>query len=108
MATDFPTEGDDLKISLRNSQYPQFDRGFAENIKEFNREVWALGGNVRGNEAFALWERARDGDEAGSVLDWIKEREAWAARHFEDGAQFGDGDLEPNRSNVGGIVAQMK
>lgn len=108
MATNFPTEGDDLKISLRNSQYPQFDRGFAENIQEFNREVWALGGNVRGNEAFALWERARDGDEAGSVLDWIKEREAWAARHFDDGGQFADGDLEPNRGNVGGIVAQMK
>ena len=108
MATNFPKEGDDLKISLRNSEYPQFDRGFAENIQEFNREVWALGGNVRGNEAFALWERARDGDEAGSVLDWIKEREAWAARHFEDGGQFADGDLEPNRSNVGGIVAQMK
>jgi len=108
MATNFPKEGDDLKISLRNSEYPQFDRGFAENIQEFNREVWALGGNVRGNEAFALWERARDGDEAGSVLDWIKEREAWAARHFEDGGQFADGDLEPNRGNVGGIIAQMK
>ena len=108
MATDFPTEGDDLKISLRNSSYPQFDRGFAENIQEFNREVWALGGNVRGNDAFKLWDRARDGDESGAVLDWIKEREAWAARHFEDGDQFSGGDLEPNRGNVGGIVAQMK
>ena len=41
-------------------------------------------------------------------MDWIKEREAWAARHFEDGAQFKDGDLEPNKSNIGGVVAQMK
>ena len=108
MTTNFPSEGDDLKISLRNSEYPQFDREFAENIKEFNSEIWRLGGNVRGNDAFRLWGRARDGDEANAVLNWIKEREAWAARHFEDGGQFSDGDLEPNRSNVAGIVAQMK
>ncbi len=106
MATDFPKKGDDLKISLRNSEYPQFDREFAENIKEFNSEVWALGGNVRGNDAFRLWGRARDGDEADSVLDWIKEREAWAARHFEDGAHLSSD--EPNKSNVAGVVAQMK
>lgn len=107
MATNFPTEGDDLKISLRNSQYPQFDRDFAEQLSE-NRDIWSLGGNIRGNEAFDLWGRAREGDEAGAVLDWIKEREAWAARHFGDGEQFAGGDLEPNRSNVGGIVAQIK
>ncbi len=108
MATNFPKEGDDLKISLRNSEYPQFDREFAENIKEFNGNIWRLGGNVRGNDAFRLWGRARDGDDANAVLNWIKEREAWAARHFEDGGQFSGGDLEPNRSNVAGIVAQMK
>ena len=106
MATDFPKKGDDQKISLRNSDYPQFDREFAENIKEFNSEVWALGGNIRGNDAFRLWGRARDGDEADSVLDWIKEREAWAARHFEDGAHLSS--EEPNKSNVAGVVAQMK
>ena len=108
MATDFPKKGDDLKISLRNSEYPQFDRGFAENIKEFNPEVWDAGGNVRGNDAFVLWGRARDGSETEGVLDWIKEREAWAARHFGDGEQFAGGDLEPNLSNVGGVIAQIK
>lgn len=108
MATDFPKKGDDLKISLRNSEYPQFDRDFAENIKEFNPEVWDAGGNVRGNDAFVLWGRARDGSETEGVLDWIKEREAWAARHFGDGEQFAGGDLEPNLSNVGGVVAQIK
>jgi HK97 family phage major capsid protein/HK97 family phage prohead protease len=39
MATDFPGKGDDQKITLRNSEYPQFDREFAENIAEFNSEV---------------------------------------------------------------------
>ena len=108
MATDFPKKGDDLKISLRNSEYPQFDRDFAENIKEFSPEVWDAGGNVRGNDAFVLWGRARDGSETEGVLDWIKEREAWAARHFGDGEQFAGGDLEPNLSNVGGVIAQIK
>ena len=108
MATDFPKKGDDLKISLRNSEYPQFDRDFAENIKEFNPDVWDAGGNIRGNDAFTLWGRARDGSETEGVLDWIKEREAWAARHFGDGEQFAGGDLEPNLSNVGGVIAQIK
>lgn len=108
MASDFPKKGDDLKISLRNSEYPQFDRGFAENIKEFNPDVWEAGGNIRGNDAFVLWGRAREGSETEGVLDWIKEREAWAARHFGDGEQFASGDLEPNLSNVGGVIAQIK
>ena len=108
MATDFPKKGDDLKISLRNSEYPQFDRDFAENIKEFNPDVWQAGGNIRGNDAFVLWGRAREGSETEGVLDWIKEREAWAARHFGDGEQFAGGDLEPNLSNVGGVIAQIK
>jgi len=108
MATDFPSQGDDFKITLRNSEYPQFDRDFAENIEEFNPEIWSAGGNIRGNEAYVLWGQARDGSEDPEVLDWIKEREAWAARHFDNGSQFQSGDLEPNMSNVGGVVSQMK
>ena len=105
--TDFPTKGEDKKISLRNSNHPQFDFDFASSVKEQTPEIWKAGGNIRGNEAFELWERARGGDESPSVLEWIKEREAWIARHFEDGKQF-EGDTEPNLSNIGGVVAQMK
>ena len=105
--TDFPTKGEDKKISLRNSNHPQFDFDFASNIKEQTPDIWKAGGNIRGNEAFKLWERARGGDDSPSVLEWIKEREAWVARHFEDGKQF-EGDTEPNLSNIGGVVAQMK
>lgn len=108
MATDFPTKGDDKKISLRNSNYPQFDYDFASGVKENNNEVWRTGGNIRGNEAYEFWTKARDGEETEGTLDWIKEREAWAARHFGDGEQFKDGDLEPNKSNIAGVVAQMK
>lgn len=105
--TDFPTKGEDKKISLRNSNHPQFDFDFASNVKEQTPEIWKAGGNIRGNEAYKLWERARGGDNSPSVLEWIKEREAWIARHFEDGKQF-EGDTEPNLSNIGGVVAQMK
>jgi HK97 family phage prohead protease len=105
--TDFPNKGDDRIISLRNSDEPQFDYDFAKNIKEQTPEIWKAGGNIRGNEAFMLWGRARDGQDTESIREWIKEREAWIKRHFEDGKQF-KGDTEPNLSNVGGVVAQIK
>ena len=107
--TNFPKAGDDKKISLRNSQYPQFDYDFAKNLKEVGvgKQIWKAGGNIRGNEAFMLWGRARDGSTTPAVLDWIREREAWAARHMRDGNHFAEGD-EPNMSNVAGLVAQIK
>tara|TARA_Y100000114_G_scaffold24822_1_gene20570 strand:+ start:18984 stop:21074 length:2091 start_codon:yes stop_codon:yes gene_type:complete len=108
--TNFPKAGDNKKISLRNSNYPQFSYEFAKNTKEegVGKQIWKAGGNIRGNEAFVLWGRAREGSETPAVLSWIKEREAWAARHFRDGQAFKDGSKEPNLSNVGGVVAQLK
>ena len=105
--TNFPTKGEDKKVILRNSNHPQFDFDFASNVKEQTPEIWKAGGNIRGNEAFELWGKAREGSESPSVIEWIKEREAWIARHFEDGKQF-KGDDEPTLSNIAGVVAQMK
>ena len=105
--TNFPSKGDDKKISLKNSEEPQFDYDFALNIKEQTPEIWSSGGNIRGNEAFMLWGRAREGQDTEAIKEWIKERESWIKRHFEDGKQF-EGDTEPNLSNVGGVVAQIK
>ena len=107
MPTDFPTKGDDKKISLRNSEEKQFDYEFAKNLKEQQPKIWKAGGNIRGNEAFMLWGRARDGQDTEAIREWIKEREAWAKRHFRDGQKF-KGDVEPNLSNVAGVVAQIK
>ena len=104
--TDFPNQGDDQAITLRNSEHPQFDRAFAESIQQDHPDIWDAGGNIRGNDAFVLWGRAREGADTETVLDWIKEREAWAARHLGDGSQF-PAD-EPNLSNIGGVVAAMK
>jgi HK97 family phage prohead protease len=93
--TDFPKKGDDKSISLRNSNFPQFDRSFAERIKEKYPKIWGKGGNIRGNDAFVLWGRAKDGSKTEGVLDWIKEREAWMARHEKD-------------FRIAGVVAVMK
>ena len=108
MATDFPTKGEDKKVSLRNSNYPQFDYGFIAGVKENDPDIYKAGGNIRGNEAFNLWTKARDGEETAGVIRWIKEREAWAARHFEDGKQFKSGDKAGRPSNIAGVIAQMK
>ncbi len=107
--TNFPKAGDNKKISLRNSNYPQFDYSFASAMKdEGPKKIWRAGGNIRGNEAFMLWSRARQGSETPAVLSWIKEREAWAARHFRDGQAFRDNEKEPTVGSVAGIVAQNK
>jgi hypothetical protein len=93
--TDFPTKGDIQKISLKNSQFPQFDWEYAAKIKEEYPEIWKKGGNIRGNEAYNHWTKARAGKFSPATLDWIKEREAWMARH--------EGDFR-----LAGVVAVMK
>lgn len=95
MPTDFPKKGDDKKVVLRNSEYPQFDRAFAEKLKAEHPDIWSKGGNIRGNEAYEYWGKARSGDGSDGVVSWIKEREAWAARHFED-------------FRIAGVIAQIK
>ena len=65
--TDFPNKGDDMKITLRNSERPQFDHAYAQRIKDDRSR--GSGGNIRGNEAFTPWSRARDGEE--TEVYWI-------------------------------------
>jgi hypothetical protein len=93
--TDFPTKGENQKISLKNSQFPQFDWEYAAKLKEEYPEIWKKGGNIRGNEAYNHWTKARNGKFSPATLDWIKEREAWMARH--------EGDFR-----VAGVVAVIK
>jgi hypothetical protein len=95
MPTDFPKSGDDKQISLRNSEYPQFDYDYALNLREEYPDIWSRGGNIRGNSAFTNWGKARSGDITDAVADWIKEREAWAARHYRN-------------NRLAGVVAQVK
>ena len=92
---------------LEQSDYDRFDHGYAMDLKEDFPSIWSAGGNERGNEAYEYWHKYTEGDRGDGVLDWVKEREAWAARHFEDGKQFKDGK-SANLSNIGGVVAQIK
>ena len=85
--TNFPKTGDNLKVSLRNSQYPVFDPEFAEMIRLEYPEIWDRGGNVLGNTQY---RRLTPVVGRGGVVETeteelaVRLREAWAARHLED------------------------
>ena len=95
------------KPALTQSDYDRFDFAYAKDLKDNYPKIWKAGGNIRGNEAFEYFTKYREGDKTEGVLQWVSEREAWCARHFEDGAQFKD-DTSPNLSNIAGVVAQIK
>jgi HK97 family phage portal protein len=110
-ATDFPTKGDDLAVGLKNSQFEQFDHAWAEALKADYPAIWDAGGNIRGDDAYLLWTKVRENGgvpETSAQEDWVREREAWMARHEGDGAQFSDETLSPTLSNVAGVVAVIK
>ena len=96
--TNFPEDGDDKKVTLRNSQYQLFPVGEAEDLKENWPEIWRKGGNVKGNEQFAkLAPLAKRGGvpDGEAEENAIRLREAWVARHR--------GDFQ-----LAGVVAQIK
>jgi len=96
--TNFPEDGDDKKVTLRNSQYALFPVGEAEDLKENYPEIWSKGGNVKGNEQFAkLAPIAKRGGvpDGEAEENAIRLREAWVARHR--------GDFQ-----LAGVVAQIK
>jgi hypothetical protein len=109
--TNFPTKGDNKKISLRNSQYRTFDIDYAEKLKLNYPSIWRAGGNIRGNEQY---KKLRPIAKRGGVPEGLSEeraiklREAWIARHLKDGSQFSDADHPVNLSTIAGIVAQIK
>ena len=74
--------------------------------------IWRAGGNVKGNEQYRkLYPIAlRDSQKPKNKTEEraIRLREAWVARHFEDGRQHRDEDTAVNLSTVAGIVAQIK
>lgn len=96
--TNFPEDGDDKKVTLRNSQYKLFPVGEAEDLKENWPDIWRKGGNVKGNEQFAklapIAKRGGTPDGEGEE-NAIRLREAWVARHR--------GDFQ-----LAGVVAQIK
>jgi hypothetical protein len=94
---------------LEQSEYARPPFGYVRSLKADYPEIWGAGGNERGNEAFEFWTKYQDGDRSEGVLAWLKEREAWAARHYEDGDAFTGSEPEsPTISNIGGVIAWLK
>ena len=109
--TNFPKRGDDLKVSLRNSQWDLFDPSYAAKLKEEYPKIWRAGGNIRGNDQYRrLTPIVKNNGVATSESEEnaIRLREAWIARHEGDGAQFRDRDHPINLSTVAGLVALIK
>lgn len=96
--TNFPQDGDDETVSLRNSGFDVFDVDFAEMIKTDYPSIWREGGNIKGNEQYRKLKPIAEG---GGAVDGraeegaVRLRESWAARHFED-------------YRLAGVVAQIK
>lgn len=96
--TNFPKQGDNKTVSLRNSEYPRFDLAYALSLKEKHPRIWRRGGNIRGNAQFAILSRiVRQGGAPKTRAEEkaIRLREAWAARHYKD-------------HRINGVVAQIK
>jgi hypothetical protein len=96
--TNFPKRGDNLKVSLRNSQYERPPLKYVLTLKEEYPEIWGLGGNIKGNEQFRDLSRVVENDGVADkdyLIKAVKLREAWAARHTYD-------------FRIRGVVAQLK
>jgi hypothetical protein len=89
--TDFPRKGDNKPVAAVNSAYAVFDYGFTTTVKEDSPQLWARG-------RFTL-HYAKCGDmangKAAHIGDWLKRREAWAAKHA-------------GRTDLAGVVEQMQ
>lgn len=97
--TNFPDDGKDQQVALRNSQWERFPHAEALDLKENHPEIWDEGGNILGNKQFnrLLPIAQRDSSIAQTETEEkaIRLREAWGARHFRD-------------HRLAGVVAQIK
>ena len=99
--TNFPAEGDDEAVSLRNSRFDRVPRDYALSLRDDHPDVWRRGGNVLGNRQFSrllpVIERGGKPETPTEELA-IRLREAWCARH----ARAGTG------ATIAGAVAAVK
>jgi len=97
--TNFPKDGDDQQVALRNSEFKRFPHEEAQKLKEEWPQIWKKGGNILGNKQYnrlkPIAERDSSIAETRTEETAIRLREAWAARHFKD-------------FRLAGVVAQIK
>lgn len=86
--TNFPAEGDDAAVSLRNSRFDRVPLDYAVSLRDDHPDVWRRGGNILGNRQFArLLPVVRRGGRPETPTEElaIRLREAWCARHSRAG-----------------------
>ena len=84
--------------SFGKSKWKMFDREFAARIKEDYPEIWAKGGNIKGNAQYAILTKIAEQGGSADTPDQINAlelREAWVARHAGD-------------FRLPGVIAQIK
>ena len=92
------SENQDQVTSFKKSKWPMFDRAFAKRIKEEHPEIWAAGGNIKGNDQYEILTRIAEQGGVAKTPDQINAlelREAWVARHAGD-------------FRLPGVIAQIK
>ena len=92
------SENQDQVTSFKKSKWPMFDRAYAKRIKEEYPEIWAAGGNIKGNDQYEILTRIAEQGGVAKTQDQINAlelREAWVARH--------EGDFR-----LPGVIAQIK
>jgi len=97
--TNFPEDGEDQQVALRNSNFDRFPHDEAQDLKDNYPEIWDKGGNILGNKQFNRLKPIAERDSSIAQTETeekaIRLREAWAARHFRD-------------YRLAGVVAQIK
>lgn len=99
--TNFPAEGDDEAVSLRNSRFDRVPLAYATALRDDHPDVWRKGGNTLGNRQFSrLLPVVRRGGKAETATEElaIRLREAWCARHSRAGTG----------ATIAGAVAAVK
>jgi len=97
--TNFPNDGDNQQVALRNSEFERFPHDEAQDLKENWPQIWDRGGNILGNKQYnrlkPIAERSSSVAKTRTEELAIRTREAWAARHLKD-------------YRLAGVVAQIK
>jgi len=97
--TNFPKNGDNQQVALRNSEYERFPPSEAQDLKDNWPEIWNAGGNILGNKQYnrlkPIASRRSSVAKTRTEEEAIRLREAWAARHLKD-------------KLLAGVVAQIK
>lgn len=89
----------DQKVdSFGKSKWKMFDREFAARLKQDYPEIWAKGGNIKGNAQYAILTKIAESGGTADTPDQVNAlelREAWVARHAQD-------------FRLPGVIAQIK